>query len=230
MDATQIEFLRLIGAIPRGLTVTEEMEFIRRQLAKTAASRTVSAPKATIAPSVHEPVVIARSEPAIIVPQSRSAVSGPIIDCSAPPYIPDGWVIRPEDQIASAFRGRLIWTPDCVRLHLANGQRNGGQIRGFDLKGILEGQPVLPANVLDWQLEDPNSRIPPYFQKDTVFYWGTVYCDRGGDLCVRCLDLSGVGWDWGWYGLGADWSVVNPAAVGWPPRSSRTTWPASPGA
>jgi hypothetical protein len=137
---------------------------------------------------------------------------GAVIDCSAEPHLPEGWEIRPGDQLASAFRGELVWTPDAARLHLDPRQENGGRIRGTDLREALEGQPVLPARVLDWLLENPEE-IPVSWKVKLVYFWGTVYYHRIGGPVVRCLLWSGGRWGWNAFWLGIGWHDDEPAAV-----------------
>jgi hypothetical protein len=138
-----------------------------------------------------------------------------IIDCSVPPFVPDGWEVRLGDQIASAFRGRLAWDPDRVRLHLADGQqRSSGFIEGLNLFVALTGQPVLTARVLDWQLEDSANRIPEPWKGKRIFYWGTVYRNLRHTPCVRCLRLHVRTWTWSYYDVHNEaWGTDDPAAV-----------------
>ena len=126
--------------------------------------------------------------------------SGRIVDCDGMPFVPDGWTIRPEDQIASRVRGQLEWNPDLVRFHLEEAQRTG-TIVGAELRGLLKGKPVLPAHVLDHLLA--NTRlIPESWKQDEqgrtryVFFWGTIYRDSDGDLFVRYLYWRGGQWRW----------------------------------
>lgn len=135
-----------------------------------------------------------------------------VINCSATPHVPDGWSIQPEDQIASHFTGEFIWSPDKVRLHLDPAQEGGGYIVGVELAKKLEGQPVLPANVLDYLLNHPEL-IPSDWRGKAVFFWGTVYCVEDGNLYVRCLCWNDGHWSWHYYRLGRDWHSLHPAAV-----------------
>ncbi|MEK7766143.1 MAG: hypothetical protein AAB368_07885 [bacterium] len=134
------------------------------------------------------------------------------IDCSVQPMIPNGWEIRPEDQIASRFRGELIWTPEKIRLHLDPGQADGGVLKGDDIRKRLEGQPVLPANVGDYLLAHP-VLIPSDWKGKYIYFWGTVFHNSDNGLCVRYLCWGARGWHWsnGWLDFG--WRGQGPAAV-----------------
>lgn len=141
-----------------------------------------------------------------------------IIDLAAQPYLPDGWSIRPEDQIASRVQGdTLEFDPAKVRLHLDPAQQ-GRTIVGTALKERLEGQPVLPAQVLD-HLRAHTGLISESWKTDEagntryIHFWGTVYRDRGGRLCVRCLCWSGGRWRWDYYYLTDDCGAQSPAAL-----------------
>lgn len=128
------------------------------------------------------------------------------------PFIPDGWEIRPEDQITSRFTGELTFTPDAVRLYLDAAQQGSGVVKGTELVKSLEGQPVLQANVLDYYIANPEL-IPVSWKGKDVFFWGTIYRDSNGDLCVRylCGDDSVCHWSYDW--LGRDCCSMDPAAV-----------------
>lgn len=136
----------------------------------------------------------------------------PILNFDVDPFIPNGWEIRPEDQIRSRVTGRFEFNPSKIELHLEPSQKSGNVIRGHRLKDLLEGQPVLPAHVLDHWLEHPEL-IPDSCKGKVVFFWGTIYRYAGGRLCVRYLDWNGVWWDWNYSRLDYVWSESNPSAV-----------------
>ncbi|MEA3249008.1 MAG: hypothetical protein U9Q03_01470 [Patescibacteria group bacterium] len=221
MDPVRILKLRHSGVIPSGLTVMEEMDIVRGLEARTARVRDAGTAQdsATILTSglpeksafLEPESAIARPEPRVTVPDQAGG-EDQVIHCVEKPYIPDGWEYRREDQIASRFQGRLIWTPDSIRLHLVDGQR-AGRVKGFDLKEELEGQPVLPANVLYWQLEDSGNRISGSWKGKWVFYWGTIYRVPDGRPCVFCLYWRGGRWDRFFKWLDDYWASGNPAAV-----------------
>jgi hypothetical protein len=129
------------------------------------------------------------------------------INCDANPHIPDGWSVE-EHQKGGAFH----WNAANVALHLDKGQRNGKWIEGYKLRKELADKPVLNANVLDYLLAHLHL-IPEEWKGKAVFFWGTIYRDRDGSLCVRYLFWDGDRWsscfDW----LDSDWSDNDPAAV-----------------
>ncbi|TAK05350.1 hypothetical protein EPO33_05305 [Patescibacteria group bacterium] len=134
-----------------------------------------------------------------------------IIDCSLQPMIPEGWSIREEDQIKSRFQGELIWSPEKIGLHLDEAQKTGS-IVGNELRKKLEGQPVLPAKVLDYLLAHP-ALIPPDWKGKYVYFWGSVYRRSDGNASVRCLYWGDRGWYWLSYRLGHYWGHRDPGAV-----------------
>lgn len=134
-----------------------------------------------------------------------------LIDCSAQPMIPEGWRIEPEDQIASRFQGELVWSPEKIRLHLDDAQKTG-TIVGNDLKKKLEGQLVLPANVLDYLIAHP-ALIPLDWKEKAVFFWGTIYRNSVGSAYVRFLDWDGGRWCWSDDWLDNGWFGSIPSAV-----------------
>lgn len=136
-----------------------------------------------------------------------------IIDCDARPLEPSGLTVAPEsEQLANRVRGQFVFDPANVKLHLSSNQQGGKFIRGNDLRKELASEPVLPANVLDFLLANPHL-IPEEWKGKYVFFWGTIYRDSGGPLCVRYLYFRGGGWDsyYGWLGIG--WCGSYPAAL-----------------
>ncbi len=141
----------------------------------------------------------------IVVPEHH------IIDCrqaSMPKkWRETGWKVEWHRNL-----GRQIFTPGAVRLHLAEEQRDGRVVRGDKLRKILESEPVLTDNWLDFLLENPEF-IPDSWKGKAVFFWGTGYRDPDDRLCVRCLDFIGGQWGWSYGRLGYDWFQMYPALV-----------------
>jgi len=135
-----------------------------------------------------------------------------LIDCDAKPYLPEGWSIKPEDQIASGVRGEITFDPAKIASHFVDGQKDGKSIVGHELKKLLEGQPVLPANVLDYLLAHPEL-IPDAWKGKYLYFWGTIYRDSDGSLCVRCLCWYDGRWDWGCSWLGRRFGGQGPSAL-----------------
>lgn len=133
------------------------------------------------------------------------------IDCEATPMIPEGWRVEPEDQLAGAVGGKLLWDKTKIALFLAERQKKG-LIGGHDLRKELEGEPVLKANVLDYLLAH-TKLIPESWKGKYVFFWGTVYRYPGGYLYVRYLSWDGGGWSGRYRWLGRGWASGYPAAV-----------------
>jgi hypothetical protein len=130
-----------------------------------------------------------------------------IIDCDADPVTPDGWTVEEHRR-----GGMFAFGPAKVALHLSDRQKNGGTVRGNALRKELASRPVLNANVLDWLLAHPE-RIPEEWKGKAVFFWGTVYRARHGNLYVRFLFWYGVRWLWDSRWLFNDWNDNNPAAT-----------------
>lgn len=135
-----------------------------------------------------------------VLERKRGCVpAGPdIIDLDAAPFIPEGWEVRESDQLTNRVCGRFEWNPARFYMFLANGQKGNRTIRGYELRRILENQQVrvLPANVLDWMLEHPNV-ITQTWEIGFKFFWGTIYRDQMGLMCVRGIRklISACGWD-----------------------------------
>src|SRR3990167_9669406 len=119
----------------------------------------------------------------------QSIVKPPNIDCNADPFVPEGWSI--EEHIKG---GLWLWDSTKVVLHLEPEQTTG-YLTGNTLRERLKGKLVLNANVLDYLLAH-TELIPEEWKRKYIFFWGTVYRDRGGYLYVRCLCWYCDGWHW----------------------------------
>jgi len=129
-----------------------------------------------------------------------------LIDCDAPPSVPDGWEV-----VEHKPGGKLEFDPAKIELYLCAEQKQGS-IEGHELRKKLEGKPVLNACVLDYLLKH-QELISEEWKDKYIFFWGTIYRSPGGDLCVRCLVWYGDEWHWGDGWLGSQWSGVDPAVL-----------------
>ena len=134
------------------------------------------------------------------------------IDCGSDPFIPNGWKIE-EHQ-----KGNFIkFDASKVNFYFSRKQKNGS-IEGNKLREELKEKKVLNANVLDYLLKNPQL-IPEEWKKDEngntryIFFWGTIYRDSIGNLCVRYLCWRGGEWFWGNNWLSHDFRSDNPSAV-----------------
>lgn len=137
------------------------------------------------------------------------------IDCDAPVFIPSGWKALPDtEQLPNRVRGMVKFDPTKVNLHFVSGQKGSKCIGGNDLRKLLAKQPVYTAHVLDYVLKPENQHlIPEEYKSKAVFFWGTIYRNSVGDLCVRYLCWFGGRWAWNYYWLGIVWDGSDPAAV-----------------
>ena len=129
-----------------------------------------------------------------------------IIDCDVAPFVPDGWKVEEHQK-----GGQLSFNAPQIELHLPVAQKNG-TIEGNKLRKELAGKPVLNANVLDYLLAHPEL-IPEDWKGKYVFFWGTVYRDSDGNLCVRFLYWIVGRWSWGNGWLDDGWYGDYPAAL-----------------
>ena len=136
----------------------------------------------------------------------------PILNFDVPSFIPNSWEIRESDQIQSRVKGRWELILNKIGHHLDLGQKARKVIRGHELKQSLDGQPVLPAHVLDYLLEHPEL-IPEAWKGKAVFFWGTIYRGAGGNLYVRYLYWDGDRWHWLYSWLDNGWCESHPSAV-----------------
>jgi len=143
------------------------------------------------------------------------------VDLGADPYLPDGWKVEEHQKGKVAKLERkgddLYIDGKKIDFYLSKKQK-GGSIGGNDLRKELVSKPVLNANVGDYLLKNPQL-IPESWKKDEngnsryIFFWGTVYRNSDGRLCVRYLGWDGSSWVWSFLWLDRGWRSFNPAAV-----------------
>ena len=147
----------------------------------------------------------------------ESLPSGPkdhVIEFDAVPFCPAGLTIAPDsDQIKTRVRGKRNLSEISIRLHLYDGQTNGKWLNGYYLKVKLDGQEVFGAQLLDFYLEHPDLIPEDWKKKGWIFFWGTIYRDYRGNLCVRFLFWNGTRWDSRYDWLACGWLDDSPAAV-----------------
>lgn len=133
-----------------------------------------------------------------------------LVDLDSAPFIPDGWSAVEEHKEG----GQLKWDQTKVRLHLADGQKNGKYIEGNKIRKEIAKLSPYNANLLDFLLKKENQHlIPEDWKGKAVFFWGTIYRDSDGHLYVRYLSWSDRQWLSYCYWLGHGWYGNHPAAV-----------------
>jgi hypothetical protein len=139
--------------------------------------------------------------------RSRKKQPRHIIDCDAAPFVPAGLKLKSHQP-----GGKFTWDSSQVKLHLSSNQTGGQVIQGHNLYEELKTLPVFNANLLDFSLKHPEL-IPEDWKGKAIFFWGTIYSDGGGGLCVRCLDWDGEQWFGSCHWLDDYFRGRNPAAV-----------------
>ena len=130
-----------------------------------------------------------------------------IIDMDANPCVPDNWKVESHKK-----GGQLEWTSEKVKLYLSLEQQGEKCVEGNKLRKELEAQPVCNANLLDYLLAYPEL-IPESWKSKAICFWGTVYRNSDGHLCVRFLCFGGRSWYWSYFWLGRGFCSDGPAAV-----------------
>jgi hypothetical protein len=90
-----------------------------------------------------------------------------------------------------------------IRRILPN-QQNGRMIQGHRLRKELEGEQVLSACFLD-ALFANKKFIPEEWKTGVTYFWGTVFHDVAGKLCIKCLFWNGYQWRWSYGWLANEW-------------------------
>lgn len=127
------------------------------------------------------------------------------IDCDADPFLPNGWKVEEHRR-----GGQVEFDLSKVTLYLAEDQRCGKVIEGNELRKQLANQPVFNANVLDYLLKNP-ALIPVEWKGKAIIFWGTVYRNSNGGLCVLGLGCYGISPSFHSYWLGGNWVYTSPA-------------------
>jgi hypothetical protein len=130
-----------------------------------------------------------------------------LVDMQSDPFTPDGWTVVEHRQV-----GGFKWDLSKVELYLDEAQKNGGCIEGNKLRKKLATKDVSNANLLDFLLKN-TQLIPESWKGQYVFFWGTIYRNAFGGLCVRFLYWGGDRWRWRYGWLDGGWSGIYPAAV-----------------
>ncbi|MEO6329122.1 MAG: hypothetical protein ABIO55_09325 [Ginsengibacter sp.] len=129
-----------------------------------------------------------------------------VIDCDAPPFIPEGWQVEQHKQ-----RGNMRFEASKIELHCSKNKK-GGSTDGYYVREDLKDKEALNANVLDYLLVNTKA-IPDAWKDKDIFFWGTIYSSPKGYLHVRCLYWCDGLWRWGHDRLGVDWSIHKLAAI-----------------
>ena len=129
-----------------------------------------------------------------------------LIDCNSTPFIPEGWSLE-EHKKGGFFK----FDPAKISLYRSRKQKNG-RISGRDLRKELADKSTMNANVLDYLLAYPEI-IPIKWKDKYVFFWGTIYRDSAGNLCVRYLRWSGFDWRWRYAWLNRVFDATASAAL-----------------
>jgi hypothetical protein len=135
-----------------------------------------------------------------------------LIDCNASPFIPE-YV-----KVECHRKGGMIEFSDAgVILHLEKKQKIEC-INSDKLREALDGKPTLNACVLDHLLAN-TSLIPESWKVDKngyplfIIFWGTIYRDCRGELCVRLLLFMDGQWCWRYHYFKHSVSPQHPAAI-----------------
>lgn len=125
----------------------------------------------------------------------QKSVSKHLIDTNSFPYCPEYLAVKEHKK-----EGIIEYNFSSLPLYVSEKQKNG-YISGNNLRIELADKPVLNANVLDYLLANPEF-IPEEWKGEFVFFWGTIYQNSDGSLCVRYLKWNGRRWDSGYFWLG----------------------------
>lgn len=113
----------------------------------------------------------------------------------------------------------FTWDPTKIELKLFGNQCNpGGSIYGQEIWRQLERTPFFNANLLDYLIGNPylipeEWKVTSSGEIQYIFFWGTIFTDDNGGLCVACLYWNGYYWDKGYKLILSDWLPTDVSAV-----------------
>jgi hypothetical protein len=138
------------------------------------------------------------------------AVPMHLIDCNADPEIPDSFKLKEHHR-----GGDFAWDATKVKLIFDLDQMGGKLIQGDELRKKLEGARVLNVNVRDYLLKHPHL-IPVEWRRKgvaAIYFWGTIFENSSGFLCVPLLTWRVWEWCGGFGLLRHDFGGAAPAAI-----------------
>ena len=143
----------------------------------------------------------------VLIGQAIITIVKHVVDCNADPFTLEGWKVKEHHK-----GGQMEWDPEKVKFYLSENQLDGKVIEGNKLHKELAKMRLANACLLDYLLAHPEL-IPDEWKGKLIFFWGTIYRNSNGNLCVRYLYWNGDRWEWGYNWLGTDFLDYYPAAV-----------------
>ncbi len=153
-------------------------------------------------------------------PQTALLPMSIVIDGDLNPKIPSGLYLTGEGTehrkmgkitLEKRADGKLYANGKEVVRYLSSKQKDGKYIQGHKLHKELKDKQVLNACILDALLAN-TQLIPDEWRAGYTYFWGTIFCSAGGNLCVGDLCWRGDGWNWYCSWLAHDWNDLDPAA------------------
>jgi len=129
-----------------------------------------------------------------------------VIHLDADPVLREGWSVVEHRRHNSCTWGSLklgLYIPD---------QQKSFTVVGTKLRDLMKDQAVFNANLLDFLLARPGF-IPDEWKHKCIYFWGTIFCNEYGELCVRYLCRRDGLWRGDYRRLSKDWYPHEPAAV-----------------
>jgi hypothetical protein len=151
------------------------------------------------------------------------------INFNTDPSIPQGFRTRKVDQIVTRVQGEWNFASNSTNLYLSKRQKDGQDIRGYDLLNELKGKSVIGVHLSDY-IKNDFYLIPPEWIDMTIFFWGTIYRNWDDQLYVFYLYWDGNAIYRGYRWLGQLWDCNMPAVISVSPpklvlpRPNRSGW------
>lgn len=115
-----------------------------------------------------------------------------VVDLDADPFLLDDWEV-----VEHIKGGQFEFDSTKVALYLDEAQkRRRGRISSNELRERLKVYPVYNANLLEFYLEHPNFIPEEWKDHQGICFWGTIYANSDGGLCVCLLAWEGDEWAW----------------------------------
>lgn len=129
-----------------------------------------------------------------------------VIHLDADPVIREGWSV-----VEHRRHNPCAWGLLKVGLYVPDQQKNGKFV-GNELRDLMKDQSVFNANLLDYLLARP-ALIPDKWKQKSIYFWGTIFRNEYGELCVRYMHSRDGLWRGDYRRLSKFWYPFEPAVV-----------------
>ena len=111
------------------------------------------------------------------------------IDCDAEPFVYEGMSVHQHHK-----GGQMAWDASKIELWLSEEQKSGLSMSGHALLDEVSKKNPFNVNVLSFLVAHMDL-IPKEWEEQRIIFWGTVYLNGLGGLCIASLTYGERGWN-----------------------------------